>query len=619
MTKRIKLKMLLILAPLCLITLIISSFITVKVKAETDNRSLIADYLNPVFEISLNDGSNNLFESGINRKDINDSIYNESSSSTYSLYDRFGSNISFIPYFGETKIQIGLIDKLYTLFCDNIDDWDLSLDDLKKFFKGVDAISNNCVYENRPNILTGDMLKNGNKDPRVSAYHGISYVGGDAYLGNIPLQISIFITSFVAWISGSGLFNIVNNLFIKLSKTKLMELVSVIVTFLMPLVIAVALIILISRIVKVLKGTGSLTIKKIATDMISFVLSLGLIYSLIGNPMYFSGIYKNIITIMDNTFDEALSNNSNEVVKSDDLTNVRAATLWYVSVFNPWCEGTFGDKYENLYTQFSETGNKMKQDHDIVSVNWGDGSKRYNSADLTGDISIPIGNGESIKNWAALAYSCQSIYHIDAVEGAVNAGVSRDNSLDWPKGTFTPYNNNIYVDNFRWLDAMLNISPEYKSAKNISMNYSNSNKYDEHFINAGNKSLFLSIMLIPIMILSFRRLKSILLLVTSGFRLMYYSAMNFILQDDYNILKNFKKTLIPIYDYFWWSMTIFLSISLYKNLVGQNYLVNIVYLVLTIYLNVMKPIRTPYQVKAIARKAKEKISDAKDSLTKKRK
>lgn len=614
LTNRPKLRFILLSLLILLIFISVNNFIIYKANAETDTKSLIADWFNPVFQIELTNGST-LFDSGDERESINNEIYNDESNKTYSLYDRFGGDINFIPYFGETKIQINVIDKLYDLYCNNIDDFYLTLDDLKKFFNGVDAVSNNCVYENRPNILSGEAIKNGNIDPRVSAYHGVSYVGGDAALGNLMLKVSIIITSFTSWASGSGIYNTINGIITKISETSFMDLVSTIVKYLLPMAGIVSIILLISRIIKNIKGVGQNTIKKIATDGISFVLSLGIIYALLVEPMYFSSIYNNIITMMDSIFDESLSNNSNEVIKSDNLENVRSATLWYTSVFNPWCEGMFGDKYDNLYTQYSDKDSKLYQDNDVVSTNWSDDSIHYNSVNLTGDISIPIGNGESIKNWAALAYSCQSIYHIDSVEGAQNAGITL-NTDSWPKATLTPHNTNIYVDNFRWLDAKLNVSPEYKSSKDIYMSYSNSNQYDEYFISAGRKSIFYSLMLFPILFLSFRKIKSIMLLVFSGFRLMYYSFMNFINKDRYNIITNIKNTLKPIIDYFWWSMTIFLSISFYKNLVGENYLTNIIYLILALYLNFTKPITIPYQVKRLAKFTKNQLTDLKKSIKK---
>ena len=599
MTRKIKFKTLicLLICTFSLSLLLSLGFNSIEASAISDEKSIVADWINPVLNITINNGQG-MFdsdESAKRREELNDSIYNGTSTGKSSLYDRFGGQISFIPYFGETKIQIGLLDKFYTLLLDNMEEFELSVDDILELFEGNTAISNNCIYEGRPNILSSEAITSGKKDPRVSAYSGISFVGGDAALGNFMLSVANGLTQFISWLSGSGIFKMMNEVVVKASNSDLGVLLLDIIGYFLPFVIGITLIMTVSKSIKYAKGNlpdG----RKFFQTIITYLISLGLIFSLAHNPTVFSNLFEKAVTLIDDEFDKALMMDSNEVVQSDNLENVRTALLWNKSIFEPWCYGTFGANYSNLYTQFDiDHSGKMSQSNDDVKTPWTDGSTRYNSVDLTGDIVVPLSGGEEIRNWAALAWSCQSLYHIEAVEGSVNSGVR--NPLDgWPKATLTPNNTNIYVDNFRWLDAKMNISPEYVSPTKVYMDYSNSNKYTENFVSAGSDSIFLSLMLIPIAILAIRKIKQAVLIIFAGFRLCYYSIMNFVLQEDYDLILNIKKVLKPIYDYFWWSVIVFVAISLYIKLVGDNFIVNVVYVALVIYLNVMKPIRTPAQL-----------------------
>lgn len=603
------------------IALILASLISFGSKVYADDsttRSIVGDWFNKVFEIKLNDGKG-LMETEqdeINRESINESIYSGTVDQNYSLYDRFGGSIKFIPYFGEIKISTGLLDRFYTKFVENNKDFTLSAQDISKFFESS-AISNNVAYENRPNILSSESIEAGRMDPRVYAYSGMSSIGGDAALGNLMLSISNFFTTVISWLSGNGLYGTINDIWQTACDNGLKSILQTAVWFFLPLSICIFVISLVSKSIKVTKGT--LSGRKLIEHLASSMISLGLIFSLMSNPTSFSNVLKTLISSFDSVLDVAIVLDASEVVQSDITRNIRTATLWDKSVFQPWCYGMFGENYESLYTQYDTNPNhiKMPQSNDDVMSVWNDGTIKYNSASLTGDVKVRVGKDRYVRNWAALAWSAQSIYHIDAVDPIEND----ENSIDdgtvieveeieerkvWPRAKTTPMNDSIFVDNFRWLDAMLNISPEYHSPEDIIMSYSNSNNYRQNFVSAGIKSLYMTSLLIPIAILTVRKLVNAIKIVSYGFRWVLQCLLNIIMPNRYSIIKNFSSLIRPIYDFFWWSMVIFLGITVYTKLAGNGAIGDFLWILVGIWLCKFRPIRTPMQLRGALYSIKNK-------------
>lgn len=593
-----------------IILFIMSNFLSIISYADdSTTRSIIGDFFNKVFDVSLDNGAG-LFSTQKDfekREEINNNLLEgKDKDKTYSLYDRFGGQIKFVPYFGETKISTNLLDRFYTKFNENVENFGISFEDIASLFSSS-AISNNVVYDGRPNILSSDNIENGCYDPRVAAYSGVSSVGGDASLGNLFLSISNFFTQITAYLSGSNMFKSINDIFIQLCDNGLSDILPEIVNFILPVVISVFVVFLVKKSIDLIKGKFSF--RRFILQILSCACSLGFIFSFMYNPTLLSETITTLATSIDDILDKALSEGSNEVVKSDDTSNIRTATLWKKSVLEPWCEGMFGYRYEHLYTQYETTHNdvahqKLPQDHDDVFTDWSSGEKKFNSQQLTGDIKVPLGN-KDIRNWAALAWSCQSIYHIDAVEDSYKGGISLKDGV-WPEATVTPVNNNIYADNFRWLDAKLNISPEYISPDNVIQSYSNSNNYKQSFISSGLLSLWSAILLLPIFTLSIKKVGEAILLIFSTIKLMYYSIMNFIMPNEYDFIANIKKILSKFYDYLWWCIVIFLAINIYSVLEKGSLIIDVIWVFIGIYLNKFKPIRSIKQVEDIKNKIKIK-------------
>lgn len=601
-----------------LVLLMIVCFSQTTSIVNASGESLAGDYFNKVFDVKLENG-NTFFETAEDsqkRENINTSIYEGTATQNYSLYDRFGGQIAFVPYFGETKIMAGMVDYFYSKFSKG-EEFTISESEMKELFDSV-VISNNVIYEGRPDVLSDEQLESGYIDTRVYAYEAVSVAGGDAALGNTLLSISNFFTTIIGWLSGSGLYQSIDAIWRDLMGNGVEDVIKSISSVVIPIAICIFLIILVSKSIKIVKGSESG--RKVFFNIISVFVSLGIAFTLISNPIATSDFITKIVSLFDNTLDSALQSSGNEVVVSDDTSNVRVATLWNQTVFEPWCEGMFGAPYSELYTQYDTSGNvKMKQSNSDILTAWTDGTIKYNSAGITGDVTVKTGTGGPIRNWAALAWSTQSVYHIDAIDAPVDANdapeaVDAAKEIAWPKASAAPMNDSIYIDDFRWIDAKLNISPEYHATDSVIQNYSDSKYYDHNFTSSGFHSFYLMLLLIPIAVLTIRKLVSSVNVVSSGVQLCYCSILNLIMPDKYDVVSNLKKLGKNIYDLFWWSIIIFLGIAIYSNMINVSLLGDFIWIFVGIYLCKFKPIRTSAQVRAALNTVKKGARNAWESI-----
>ena len=536
MTKRIFKFLLLSLSLLLTVITLSSATVTAD---DSETRTLTGDFFNKVFDVKLDSGKSfyETEEDEKAREEINNKAYKESLDKNYSLYDRFGGHILFVPYFGETKIITGLLDRFYSEYANNNGDFQLKKEDILKLFE-ISAVSNNIVYDGRPDILSTEDIESGDKDPRVATYIGVHPRGGEAHLGNFYLTISSGVSKLIGWATGSGLYKTVSGVWDKALGSGLGKLLKWGIGFILPMGMVFWIISIMFTGNKILRGRASA--RKLGTDLLGALFSLSLIYALASNPTAFSSLLTTGVSLWDQTLDKALQVGTSEVVKSDDTKHVREAMLWKKTTLDPWAKGMFGRDYEHMYTLYEDSvsqDKKLPQSDDDVLSPWDDGSKKYNSKEITGDAFVEIGPNKKVRNWAALAWSTQSIYHIDAVLGKdkedakkeVKAeGKDRDDSINtWPRAKTTPLNNNIYVDSFRWVDALLDISPEYLNNNVKILNYTKARNYETNFIAAGLESLYMTFLLLPIGLLGFKKIRVSVIVASSVVRLLYYSVMNY--------------------------------------------------------------------------------------------
>lgn len=570
--------------------------------AATD--SIVGDFFNPVFTIKPTDGTTFLesLESQANREKTNDEILDEVANGEYaekySLFDRFGADINYIPYHGEIRITTTLADEFYTKWKNMDGEFKLKISDIKSLF-AKSSKSNNTVYKNRPPIISSSDIKSGSMDSRVYQYPGIT-VGSDADVGNFNLKFSIFMSSFAAFVSGSDIYKLINELINFIFDNGGKEVIKAISTTVLPVVLIAFVFYLVKSSFNIIKGT--LVLRTFLSNIIVVFIALGFIFYISRNPTSLNDSLLSVVSFVDNIFDEQLNVNGSEIVQSSVNDNVREASLWEKSVFEYWCKGMFNRPYSEMYTNYSLEGVKYPQSNDDIFEEWTGEEIRYNSTILTGNINVPLGGGINSKNWAALAWSCQSKYHIDAIQPVYVNG-------SWPKATTTPQNTDIFIDNFRWIDAFLDMSPEYTSDGNININYSNSKSYENWFYTNSIKSMFMGIMLIPIIMVGIKRVKISIKIAGASMQLFYYSFLQIFMPDSQSPIENLKKVFKNIYEYLWWSIIIYVVTILYLKYVGGNFIINVVYIIISIYLVFHKPINMPRAVVEITNRTKNTIGN----------
>ena len=554
--------------------------------ADATESSIQADFVNKVFEVSLTDGSNAFTtkEDAKEREELNDAIYSGQDVGTRSLYDRFGGDIRFVPYLGEKKFKLSLIDTFYDNAKKDNELFSFSLSD---FWADRSAQVNNVVYPGRPDVVSETNYKEGWVDPRRAAYAPVSSVSGQASVANFYLSLAKNFTFLVAYLSGSGLYESLKQIWQSLTSSGFYEGVSDVFLSLMPLLLAAFVVRFAYYTIKALKGEKSFS--QLGAEALTVALSLGFIYLFAEEPDALSELGDFVVTAVDDVFTEVINEASDEVAKSDDHRYVVEANLWKKTVLDPWAKGMFdGRKYDELYTQFETdpSKTKMPQSNDAVTESWPEGEVRYNSAALTGDVKVPTSVDSFVRNWAALAWSTQSIYHIDAVDRATDAS-----GKAWPRASTTPNNPQIYVDSFRWLDAKLDVSPEYYASDDVVKNYTGSREYKVSFVSAGFESLFMSLLLIPMLYVIMRRLWIMIQIIMIGVRLMMYSMIHIVYPVQFSPLHNLKRIGKSMYNYLWWSAILYIMIILFKELAGNSFIHNIIYLVLCILIIRYNPIR----------------------------
>jgi hypothetical protein len=275
------------------------------------------------------------------------------------------------------------------------------------------------------------------------------------------------------------------------------------------------------------------------------LLALGIMSVALARPTFFNDYIIKGVTIIDHLFANTLKGNLDpadaEIIKLSDKADddmMISAVLWKTCIFNPWCRGQFdGLNYNELYTQYAELqkGQKaMPQDHDDVDPNDKLGTAYYNSARYTGDVEVPIGGGNNIKNWAAYLYSCGSEYHIDyhTVDKAKSGDiVVTDNPL-YPVADTTANDITIMADTFRVIDAQMNIAPQEYAGSDAVNNYEHAHELVNSFSKESTVMLlntFLLIFFVPIIASKF---KNFVLMIIIAVQVIYHSILELFKEDS---------------------------------------------------------------------------------------
>lgn len=514
-----------------------------------------------------------------------DSVKNDTSvvtSKKYSLFELYGEDLHWYRYFGENTIMPNLFDHVWSAVDQNKAGALVSIDTI--LYDPNTYLSCN-VYPDRPEVLTERDINNHLKDPRVrnnvlGILNGYNYV-----TGSFELEVAKFTTAIISFLIGPELRETVTDVYDRVTGSELWPTIK----NLLFVVLSFAMVLFIFSMVK--HGIQYAKARESARESIGRfvigVIALGMAFVGLARPYVFNSILNKSVNVIDSLFNDALTETlaNDEVICVTDPDLAIHAALWRKTVFNPWCRGQFeGREYEQLYTHYTSRPEEemLPQDNDEIDPLDATGKAFYNSVQLTGDISVPVGLNTEIKNWAAYLYSCGTLYHIDS-EITKEQLEEWDGKIETFPSTFTKTTANdstICADFFRIIDAQMNISPQYYANGGVINNYVQAHNLKPQFFKQGKIALFNTLLLLVLVPMIFKKIVSFVGIITTVIQMIWYSIME--LWKENGGFKPFgeavKKNFI---DYFVACLKLNLLVTVYYMFVDKGFLELVLYLVLS--------------------------------------
>lgn len=597
---------------------------------------LASEVISPTSNFKITNGSilTTLTEQKNRRQAINEEILlstqngESHNGKTYSLYDRFGPHLEFVDYYGEELVDIGLFDHIVSAFVEN----KTELLEISDIWASYDVYLSGRVYKNRPQLLSNEQVHTGLRDARVDEFNRVKF--GTRYkliLGTIPMKIAENIVGFVNLLLGNALYTEFHNVMNEkvydgvLWKQVVPPIAYIFISFAM-----IAVIISIIRYTKKYVS-GHTSLREILKRFGLVVVAIAVVFAALLYPKTFSNAIYTITTGVDQIFDTVLNDThaDDAIIHSDDLTNVREAAIWKTAMFEPWCKGTFGAKYENLYTQFADVSNSKKlamsyePDHMAVSSE----KKQqgfYDAASVIGDVVVDRGNGVQERNWAALAWSTLSIYHIDETYYRLDPNqVEIDKIYDpnehaagvFPDALRTA-DNKFYADTFRWIDAKMDISPQYTidgQTETAIPNYKISKAFKTSYFSTGWEMLWKAILLLGLLPSIIKKLIAFAKLMIAVLKSIVYSIKElFSVKQDSNgglheLWTEIKDNFIA---YIYASLQLFILMILYCDFVNRDsFLFTVAYIIAVFLVNAVTPNSILNSINSAKRQAKRLFSN----------
>lgn len=550
---------------------------------EIHETSILGDYHNTVFSKFHFNGLlmgkvDDLFTKDI--AEINREIL-VGTSTKYSIFDRFGYGVYFIPYYGESTFDMGVVDYIYSA-------WDqdkLDKLNIKDIFRNSPTYLGTTAYKGRYAVLSNELVKQGMVDTRVTAQNDAISTSIAALHGNNYLRISEVFFSIVNVLMSSELFDAIFDVVESLERSSVWGF-AIKPTIIFLLTIAVAAFILTLARHGRKFALGSESAKEFVIRFFGGLLSLGLIYAMIANPIGLNNAVRTLVNGTDIIIGQTISLTGVGGASSSDIKeSVLKSEVYETAIFEPWIHGMFGKRengewydYDHLYTQYASVSEDKKypQSHDDSHTAKEDGTKTYDSAGMTGDVWVDLGGGKQERNWAAFILSCSTKYHIANDLGQDPEAFNID-EVSFPVSRLSANNKNIYGDDFRWIDAMLNISPEYGTDGVVIPSYTDSRKYDQHFVSGGLQALWRTALLIMLMPPILEKLFAFLNLVIITFKLIFFSLLDLFkenkLIEAWNDFKtNFGKYIVA-------SIKLLALCMIYVQLVGGDFKTQIIFII----------------------------------------
>lgn len=518
---------------------------------------------------------------------------NDVLSKKYSLYDLFGSDIHWYRYLGESTQYVKLLDHVWSAYDQDKMDL-LSLGDTV-FYESNDYLST-TLYKFRPKVLTVQDTVEGKSDPRVKVITNERLNGYNFVVGNVLMFFAKWIVGLVGYLMGPQPIKDLRKV------ADLVFSIDIWPKVLLPLVfslIAISMVFFILSFVGKVKNytVGRAGRKEVIKRFVVGVLCLGITLAFAYNPSSFVNISEKIATFADTVFNAALTDGfyEDDVVGSTDGTKTVEAMLWKTAIFEPWCIGQFGDRYEHLYTQYAtdlKSGqSKMEQSNFLLQTH-ADGSPyknsdiqpgtiEYSSASYTGDVLVPVGNNVYIRNWAAYLYSCQSKYHIDQnfIDGYED--VPETDPIVFPNMYTTAYDGNVAADTFRVIDAQMNISPQLYTDKVIN-SYADAHMIKNNFHSQGrNMLIYAFILLVAFLPAIIQKLYHLARMFIFTVQVILSGIME-LAKEGAGLKQTPSQFFEHVVQYFLAALRLFVLVQLYYVLVGQSMLQTILFCILTL-------------------------------------
>ena len=378
-------------------------------------------------------------------------LANPDAGKVYSLYDRFGANISFFDYHGEFNADVGAKDQIFTWMVNG--DTSFSIQKLIDLFNGPPAHKTPTdTYNGRTEV------ENSFKDPRYaikSSRGTVDFSGQFAtHYGNYLFETTVkypLLTTGALLDDGLSIKILdmmcddQSILKIFIDSTKDVVLLIGVLGFMVRIV---------SLFIQYSKGRAGM--KELGKNFGGFLLAMLIIAMLVAQPTFPAKIAKSMVTATNSLINAGSSTlNTSPISEGSDSSHISTAIIWDHAVMRPWMKANLGlSSYDegNITTGSAPSNTSWPVENDIK-------------------ISVPRGGSKYESNIAAMWYSIMNDYHIeldadarkqqleassDSKKSASSKSIEQqitDQTFKWPFAEKAK--SFLYVDSFRVIDLSL--------------------------------------------------------------------------------------------------------------------------------------------------------------------
>lgn len=480
-------------------------------------------------------------------------LANPDAGKVYSLYDRFGANISFFDYHGEFNADVGAKDQIFTWMVNG--DTSFSIQKLIDLFNGPPAHKTPTdTYNGRTEV------ENSFKDPRYaikSSRGTVDFSGQFAtHYGNYLFETTVkypLLTTGALLDDGLSIKILdmmcddQSILKIFINSTKDVVLLIGVLGFMVRIA---------SLFIQYSKGRAGM--KELGKNFGGFLLAMLIIAMLVAQPTFPAKIAKSMVTATNSLINAGSSTlNTSPISEGSDSSHISTAIIWDHAVMRPWMKANLGlSSYDegNITTGSAPSNTSWPVENDIK-------------------ISVPRGGSKYESNIAAMWYSIMNDYHIeldadarkqqleassDSKKSASSKSIEQqitDQTFKWPFAEKAK--SFLYVDSFRVIDTMLNVNGDKGMLK----------MFNPHPILGANHIIIVCLVTIcGLFIWGWRKLLIVVQLAYATFNLFFIAFLALFKGD---------RSVIPPLQAIWEAFKAYISLSLYLVLVMAVYAVTI--------------------------------------------